>query len=242
MTNFRSSPSHVSMPMYTTASRRDEGARSLRAWSSLKCLGGRRARAINVDTRERERERTLAGEGATLVEEGRGGWGISTVIWWQGRLCRSSGRSCCSRRRRATPPCSATRGGSASRGWSTAPSTPSERRESSPSGAAMAPASAATTPPSGAAMAPASSATTPPSPSTSPSRICTGKCGKGGEGSVDGCWTSVTAANLLAGAAAGCTTLAIIYPLDIAHTRIAVDIGRTDTRQLKGICHFLHGP
>ncbi|GLJ05669.1 hypothetical protein SUGI_0022720 [Cryptomeria japonica] len=31
--------------------------------------------------------------------------------------------------------------------------------------------------------------------------------------------------NFLAGAAAGCTTLVIIYPLDIAHTRLAADIG-----------------
>ncbi|KAK8679465.1 hypothetical protein V6N13_144915 [Hibiscus sabdariffa] len=29
---------------------------------------------------------------------------------------------------------------------------------------------------------------------------------------------------------AGCTTLILIYPLDIAHTRLAADIGRTDVR------------
>nr|XP_010925021.1 probable ADP,ATP carrier protein At5g56450 isoform X2 [Elaeis guineensis] len=63
---------------------------------------------------------------------------------------------------------------------------------------------------------------------------------KGGEASTDGRFTSVAAANFMAGAAAGCTTLAIIYPLDIAHTRLAADIGRTDSRQFKGICHFLH--
>lgn len=46
-------------------------------------------------------------------------------------------------------------------------------------------------------------------------------------------------ANFIAGAAAGCTTLILIYPLDIAHTRLAADLGRTDTRQFKGIYHFL---
>ncbi|KAF6157187.1 hypothetical protein GIB67_041648 [Kingdonia uniflora] len=45
--------------------------------------------------------------------------------------------------------------------------------------------------------------------------------------------------NFMAGALAGCTTLVIIYPLDIAHTRLAADIGRTDSRQFRGICHFL---
>lgn len=46
-------------------------------------------------------------------------------------------------------------------------------------------------------------------------------------------------ANFIAGAAAGCTTLVIIYPLDIAHTRLAADIGRSESRQFRGICHFL---
>ncbi|CAN6441776.1 unnamed protein product [Victoria cruziana] len=45
--------------------------------------------------------------------------------------------------------------------------------------------------------------------------------------------------NFIAGAAAGCTTLIIIYPLDIAHTRLAADIGRSESRQFRGICHFL---
>lgn len=45
--------------------------------------------------------------------------------------------------------------------------------------------------------------------------------------------------NFIAGSAAGCTTLIIIYPLDIAHTRLAADLGRTETRQFRGICHFL---
>lgn len=46
-------------------------------------------------------------------------------------------------------------------------------------------------------------------------------------------------ANFIAGAAAGCTTLVIIYPLDIAHTRLAADLGRNESRQFKGIRHFL---
>nr|GMD45878.1 probable ADP,ATP carrier protein At5g56450 [Ipomoea batatas] len=46
-------------------------------------------------------------------------------------------------------------------------------------------------------------------------------------------------ANFIAGAGAGCTTLVIIYPLDIAHTRLAADLGRSDARQFRGICHFL---
>ncbi|XP_042394291.1 probable ADP,ATP carrier protein At5g56450 [Zingiber officinale] len=51
---------------------------------------------------------------------------------------------------------------------------------------------------------------------------------------------SVATANFMAGAAAGCTTLVIIYPLDIAHTRLAADIGKTEARQFRGISHFLH--
>ncbi|KAL5698686.1 hypothetical protein ACHQM5_029686 [Ranunculus cassubicifolius] len=46
-------------------------------------------------------------------------------------------------------------------------------------------------------------------------------------------------ANFMAGAGAGCTTLMIIYPLDIAHTRLAADIGKTESRQFRGIYHFL---
>lgn len=46
-------------------------------------------------------------------------------------------------------------------------------------------------------------------------------------------------ANFIAGSAAGCTTLIIIYPLDIAHTRLAADVGKTDNRQFQGIRHFL---
>nr|GEV26413.1 probable ADP,ATP carrier protein At5g56450 [Tanacetum cinerariifolium] len=46
-------------------------------------------------------------------------------------------------------------------------------------------------------------------------------------------------ANFIAGAAAGCTTLVIIYPLDIAHTRLAADLGRNESRQFKGIRHFV---
>ncbi|KAJ8750496.1 hypothetical protein K2173_015641 [Erythroxylum novogranatense] len=55
----------------------------------------------------------------------------------------------------------------------------------------------------------------------------------------DGHFPSGIPANFIAGAAAGCTTLILIYPLDIAHTRLAADIGRTDVRQFRGIYHFL---
>ncbi|KAK8706836.1 hypothetical protein V6N13_057912 [Hibiscus sabdariffa] len=55
----------------------------------------------------------------------------------------------------------------------------------------------------------------------------------------DGHAFSGASANFIAGAAAGCTTLILIYPLDIAHTRLAADIGRTDVRQFRGIYHFL---
>ncbi|MQM19967.1 hypothetical protein Taro_052979 [Colocasia esculenta] len=57
--------------------------------------------------------------------------------------------------------------------------------------------------------------------------------------SQDGHFMSGAALNFAAGAAAGCTTLVIIYPLDIAHTRLAADLGPPDSRQFKGICHFL---
>ncbi|XP_019437845.1 PREDICTED: probable ADP,ATP carrier protein At5g56450 [Lupinus angustifolius] len=50
---------------------------------------------------------------------------------------------------------------------------------------------------------------------------------------------SGASANFIAGAAAGCTTLILVYPLDIAHTRLAADIGRTEVRQFRGIYHFL---
>ncbi|KAK4422219.1 putative ADP,ATP carrier protein [Sesamum alatum] len=57
--------------------------------------------------------------------------------------------------------------------------------------------------------------------------------------SQEGALLAGPSANFIAGSAAGCTTLIIIYPLDIAHTRLAADIGRTETRQFRGICHFL---
>ena len=57
--------------------------------------------------------------------------------------------------------------------------------------------------------------------------------------SLDGHLLSGAPANFIAGAAAGCTTLIIIYPLDIAHTRLAADIGRNEARQFRGIYHFL---
>lgn len=50
---------------------------------------------------------------------------------------------------------------------------------------------------------------------------------------------SGASANFVAGAAAGCTSLVLVYPLDIAHTRLAADIGRTEVRQFRGIHHFL---
>ncbi|KAH9608539.1 hypothetical protein KSS87_023079 [Heliosperma pusillum] len=50
---------------------------------------------------------------------------------------------------------------------------------------------------------------------------------------------SGTAANFFAGAAAGCSTLVLVYPLDIAHTRLAADIGKADARQFRGIYHFM---
>lgn len=46
-------------------------------------------------------------------------------------------------------------------------------------------------------------------------------------------------ANFLAGALAGCTSLVFVYPLDIAHTRIAADIGRGNSRQFQGLTDFL---
>ncbi|KAL3633529.1 hypothetical protein CASFOL_022291 [Castilleja foliolosa] len=57
--------------------------------------------------------------------------------------------------------------------------------------------------------------------------------------SRDGNFFSGPSANFLAGSLAGCTTLIMIYPLDIAHTRLAADLGRTETRQFRGIYHFL---
>ncbi|KAL5973629.1 hypothetical protein ACLOJK_030283 [Asimina triloba] len=59
---------------------------------------------------------------------------------------------------------------------------------------------------------------------------------KNGENSI----SSGTVANFMAGAAAGCTALVIIYPLDIAHTRLAADVGKAEIRQFRGIIHFLN--
>ncbi|KAK1370283.1 ADP/ATP translocase [Heracleum sosnowskyi] len=55
----------------------------------------------------------------------------------------------------------------------------------------------------------------------------------------EGHFVTGASANFIAGAAAGCTTLIIIYPLDIAHTRLAADLGRGEARQFRGIYHFL---
>jgi len=46
-------------------------------------------------------------------------------------------------------------------------------------------------------------------------------------------------ANFLSGALAGCTSLVFVYPLDIAHTRLAADIGHREVRQFQGLVHFL---
>lgn len=55
----------------------------------------------------------------------------------------------------------------------------------------------------------------------------------------EGHFVTGASANFISGAAAGCTTLIIIYPLDIAHTRLAADLGRAEARQFRGIYHFL---
>lgn len=62
---------------------------------------------------------------------------------------------------------------------------------------------------------------------------------RSGEASPESGLMSAAAANFMSGAAAGCTTLVLIYPLDIAHTRLAADIGKLDSRQFRGIHHFL---
>ncbi|KAI4380277.1 hypothetical protein MLD38_006486 [Melastoma candidum] len=44
----------------------------------------------------------------------------------------------------------------------------------------------------------------------------------------DSGFQSGPSSNVVSGSAAGCTTLVIIYPLDIAHTRLAADIDHTE--------------
>ncbi|KAL8201252.1 hypothetical protein R6Q57_012591 [Mikania cordata] len=62
---------------------------------------------------------------------------------------------------------------------------------------------------------------------------------RSGKNSHQSTFISGPSANFIAGAAAGCTALVLIYPLDIAHTRLAADLGKTDSRQFQGIRHFL---
>ncbi|XP_047324574.1 probable ADP,ATP carrier protein At5g56450 [Impatiens glandulifera] len=62
---------------------------------------------------------------------------------------------------------------------------------------------------------------------------------RSGSSKQNSSFLSGSAANFIAGSAAGCTTLIIIYPLDIAHTRLAADLGNTEARQFRGIYHFL---
>ncbi|CAL5440833.1 unnamed protein product [Camellia sinensis] len=54
-------------------------------------------------------------------------------------------------------------------------------------------------------------------------------------------FVSGPSSNFIAGGAAGCTTLVIIYPLDIAHTRLASDLGRPEVRIYRGLPASLHG-
>ncbi|XP_027356320.1 probable ADP,ATP carrier protein At5g56450 [Abrus precatorius] len=61
---------------------------------------------------------------------------------------------------------------------------------------------------------------------------------RGGNSSDNNIFSGASA-NFIAGAAAGCTTLVLVYPLDIAHTRLAADVGRTEVREFRGIYHFL---
>lgn len=61
---------------------------------------------------------------------------------------------------------------------------------------------------------------------------------RGGNSHDDNIFSGASA-NFIAGAGAGCTSLVLVYPLDIAHTRLAADIGSTEVRQFRGIYHFL---
>jgi len=53
---------------------------------------------------------------------------------------------------------------------------------------------------------------------------------RGGNSNPDNIFSGASA-NFVAGAAAGCISLILVYPLDIAHTCLAADIGRTEVRQ-----------
>lgn len=45
--------------------------------------------------------------------------------------------------------------------------------------------------------------------------------------------------NLAAGSAAGTTSLCLVYPLDLARTRLAVDVGKNGGREFVGLGDFL---
>ncbi len=47
--------------------------------------------------------------------------------------------------------------------------------------------------------------------------------------------TYVVSGNIAAGSASGVTTYLMIYPLDFARTRLAMDVGRGITREFNGL-------
>lgn len=52
-------------------------------------------------------------------------------------------------------------------------------------------------------------------------------------------FTKFFAMNLLSGGAAGATSLLFVYPLDFARTRLAVDVGKTGSREFNGLLDCL---
>lgn len=47
------------------------------------------------------------------------------------------------------------------------------------------------------------------------------------------------AGNMASGGAAGATSLCFVYPLDFVRTRLAVDVGKGDSREFKGLIDCL---